>query len=64
MKIRGSYIRELRKKNNLTQKELGRLSDVSESMICKIEAGERSPSLKHLKKIANNLSTTMDDLYG
>ncbi|MFQ6340925.1 helix-turn-helix domain-containing protein [Bacillus sp. AF62] len=33
MKIKGSYIKELRKRNNLTQKELGNLLDISESMI-------------------------------
>ncbi|QWI52538.1 helix-turn-helix domain-containing protein [Bacillus mycoides] len=64
MKIKGSYIRELRKRNNLTQKQLGILSDISESMVCKIESGEKSTSIENLKKIANSLSTTMDDLVG
>ncbi|WP_017154166.1 helix-turn-helix domain-containing protein [Bacillus bingmayongensis] len=64
MKIKGSYIRELRKRNNLTQKQLGKLSDISESMISKIESGGKSTSIENLKKIANSLSTTMDDLVG
>lgn len=64
MKIKGSYIKELRKRNNLTQKELGNLLDISESMVCKIESGERSTSILNLKKIAKSLSTTMDDLVG
>ncbi|EOQ06922.1 MULTISPECIES: helix-turn-helix domain-containing protein [Bacillus cereus group] len=64
MKIKGSYIRELRKQKKLTQKQLGKLSDISESMVCKIESGEKSTSIENLKKIANSLSTTMDDLVG
>ncbi|MEM5662273.1 helix-turn-helix domain-containing protein [Bacillus cereus] len=33
-------------------------------MVCKIESGEKSTSIENLKKIANSLSTTMDDLVG
>lgn len=48
----------------LTQKQLAELSEISESMVSKIELGVKSTRVETLKKIANALSTTMDDLVG
>ncbi|PEP09860.1 helix-turn-helix domain-containing protein [Bacillus wiedmannii] len=64
MKIKGSYIKELRTSKKLTQKQLAELSQISESMVSKIELGVKSTKIETLKKIANALSTTMDDLVG
>ncbi|KAA0789667.1 helix-turn-helix domain-containing protein [Bacillus thuringiensis] len=64
MKIKGSYIKELRTSKKLTQKQLAELSQISESMVSKIELGVKSAKIETLKKIANALSTTMDDLVG
>lgn len=64
MKIKGSYIKELRRSKKLTQKQLAELSQISESMVSKIELGVKSAKIETLKKIANALSTTMDDLVG
>ncbi|WMY18235.1 helix-turn-helix transcriptional regulator (plasmid) [Bacillus tropicus] len=64
MKIKGNYVKELRKSKKLTQKQLAELSQISESMISKIELGVKSTKIETLKKIANALSTTMDDLVG
>ncbi|PGH85794.1 transcriptional regulator [Bacillus thuringiensis] len=64
MKVKGSYIKELRKGKKLTQKQLAELSQISESMVSKIELGVKSTKVETLKKIANALSTTMDDLVG
>lgn len=64
MKIKGSYIKELRTSKKLTQKQLAELSQISESMVSKIELGIKSTKIETLKKIANALSTTMDDLVG
>lgn len=64
MKIKGSYVKELRKSKKLTQKQLAELSQISESMVSKIELGVKSTKIETLKKIANALSTTMDDLVG
>lgn len=64
MKIKGNYIKELRMNKKLTQKQLADLSEISESMVSKIELGIKSTKIETLKKIANALSTTMDDLVG
>ncbi|MDV5069302.1 helix-turn-helix transcriptional regulator [Bacillus sp. W1] len=64
MKVKGSYIKELRINKKLTQKQLAELSEISESMISKVELGVKSTKIETLKKIANALSTTMDDLVG
>ncbi|MCC2347109.1 helix-turn-helix transcriptional regulator [Bacillus pacificus] len=64
MKIKGSYIKELRINKKLTQKQLADLSEISESMVSKIELGIKSTKIETLKKLANALSTTMDDLVG
>ncbi|HHK5554667.1 transcriptional regulator [Bacillus anthracis] len=64
MKIKGSYVKKLRKSKKLTQKQLAELSQISESMVSKIELGVKSTKIETLKKIANALSTTMDDLVG
>ncbi|ETE91640.1 TPA: helix-turn-helix domain-containing protein [Bacillus thuringiensis] len=64
MKIKGNYIKELRTSKKLTQKQLAELSQISESMVSKIELGVKSAKIETLKKIANALSTTMDDLVG
>ncbi|EOO99722.1 XRE family transcriptional regulator [Bacillus cereus] len=64
MKVKGSYIKELRINKKLTQKQLAELSEISESMVSKVELGVKSTKVETLKKIANALSTTMDDLVG
>ncbi|HHT7239761.1 TPA: helix-turn-helix domain-containing protein [Bacillus cereus] len=64
MKVKGSYIKELRINKKLTQKRLAELSEISESMVSKVELGVKSTKVETLKKIANALSTTMDDLVG
>ncbi|WP_433775469.1 helix-turn-helix domain-containing protein [Bacillus wiedmannii] len=64
MRIKGSYIKELRINKKLTQKQLADLSEISESMVSKVELGVKSTKIETLKKIANALSTTMDDLVG
>lgn len=46
-------IREYRKENHLTIKELAALSGMSISYISQIERGETDPSLSSLRKIAN-----------
>lgn len=44
---------DARKERQLTQKELSRLSGITQSDISKIENGTRNPSLALLKRLAN-----------
>ena len=41
-----------RKKANFTQREVGKLSGISESYYSMIESGDRKPTVKTAKKIA------------
>ena len=41
----------LRRRMHLTQRELGRLLDISEQAIQQWERGVRSPNVKHLKRL-------------
>lgn len=50
MKIKGNYIKELRTSKKLTQKQLAELSQISESMVSKIELGVKSAKIETLKK--------------
>lgn len=54
MKI-GSLIRELRKRRNLTQEELGSRIGVSKAYVSKIESGAQVPRLEQIKKFSDAL---------
>lgn len=59
----GNYLKELRDKQDISQRELADKSDVSNTEISRIESGERKkPSPKILKAIAPHLGTTYEDL--
>lgn len=65
MKIKGGdemNLLELRKQNNLTQKELAEKLNVGSNTISQYELGKRLPNAIMLKKIANVLNCTVDDL--
>ena len=56
-------LRELREKKGLSQDRLAKLADVANNTIIKIEQGEnRNPTLETLKKIANALDVSIDEL--
>lgn len=55
-------LRRIRKEKGLTMKELGKLTDVSESMIQMVETGTRSPSFELLLKLGEALDCSVDEL--
>ena len=59
----GSRIRKLRETRNISQEELGNLAGLHRTYIGAIERGERNPSVKSLKKIADALKVSLRDLF-
>ena len=55
-------IRELRKAKGLTQKQLAKLIDVTESQISQIETGKRNPGFETLLKLSEVFECTVDDI--
>ena len=55
-------LRRIRKARGLTMKELGKLSDVSESTIGMVETGKRKPSFELLLKLSEALGCSVNDL--
>jgi transcriptional regulator with XRE-family HTH domain len=60
MKI-SAKLRELRKNNNLTLKELSQKSGISVSFISDIENSRRNPSIETLKVLAKALGVSPDE---
>ena len=58
----GRQIRELRGKAGMTLNELAELIDRSPSQVSAIENGKRNPRLEQLRKIAEALGVTVNDL--
>ena len=57
----GEYVKELRCKRDLSQRELANLSDLSNAEISRLEKGERkNPSIITLMKLANGFG--IDDV--
>lgn len=64
MKLFGDKLRELRKKKQITQKELALILKLSESTIGMYERNERQPDYDTLNRIANYFKVTTDFLLG
>ena len=47
-----TWLKDIRAKKELTQQEVANAANVDVTMICKIELGERRPSVEVAKKIA------------
>lgn len=60
----GDRIKDLRKKQNLTQKQLAIKVHVSPQVISNWERGYSTPDSEDLKKIAESLDTSTDYLLG
>jgi len=58
-------IKKIRKKKGLSQDKLAKLADVTHTTLVKIESGVNdNPTVKTLKKIADALEVTLDELVG
>ena len=58
-------LKKLREENGLSQDRLAKLADVANNTIIKIEQGENiNPTLATLKKIAEALGVSLDELTG
>lgn len=55
-------IRSIRKKQNLSQKELAERVHLSQTVLCRYELGVRTPRLQVAKRIADALGCTVDEL--
>lgn len=59
----GDKIRALRAAKGLSQEKLGELADLNSNYIGQIERGEKSISVYTLKKLANGLSLSLEELF-
>lgn len=57
-------IKAFRKARGLTLKELGRLCDISESSMQRIESGTRKPSFEVLLKLGEAFDRPVSDIIG
>jgi len=56
-------VKRLREAKGLSQEKLARLADVANNTLIKMETGEnKNPTLETLKKVANALEVSVDDL--
>lgn len=56
------YLVELRKKNNLSQKELANLLCVSQQTISFWESGTRTPKLRHAMLLCDNFNVSIEEI--
>ena len=64
MKIFCERLKELRKGNNLSQKELAAVLNTNNSSICDWECGRSQPDMETIVKIATFFHVTSDYLLG
>lgn len=57
-----SNVRFLRKKNNMSAKELAELLDMTRTSITNFEGGQRNVSIEVLDKLHNIFNISIDDL--
>ncbi len=60
--IIGYTIREWREEQEISQTELARLADMSQAQLCRVEAGERSLTLRQAVSICDALDIPIEDL--
>lgn len=63
-KLIGERVRALRRANNLTQKQVAQVLNISYSAIGKIELGHNSLDMEKASKLARLFKVTVDELIG
>jgi transcriptional regulator with XRE-family HTH domain len=62
LKSLGAYIKAQRLQNQLTQRQLARLSDLSDTYMSQLERGLHEPSMRVLRALATSLGVRPDQL--
>ena len=64
MEIIANRIKEIRKENNLTQAELGKILSVSQDNVSLWETGKSLPSVTHVVSISKAFNVSADFILG
>ncbi|VED60420.1 helix-turn-helix domain-containing protein [Staphylococcus simulans] len=59
----GQNIKQIRKRMNMSQKELATKMEISQSYLSDIENGRKNLSIKTVKKLADSLGLSVTDLF-
>lgn len=59
----GQNIKHIRKRMNMSQSELATKMEISRSYLSDIENGNKNPSIKTVKKLADSLGLSVTDLF-
>lgn len=62
-KLLGQRIKELRKRNNLTQAKLAEIIGMETTNLCKLENGGQIPKEENIEKLAKALKVNIKDLF-
>lgn len=59
----GQNLKHIRKRMNMTQEELATKMKISQSYLSDIENGRKNLSIKTVKKLADSLGLSVNDLF-
>ena len=59
----GQNLKRIRKRMNMTQKQLADEIEISQSYLSDIENGRKNLSIKTVKKLADSLGLSVNDLF-
>ena len=62
-KIFGERVREIRKKQNLSQEKFALKIGMDRTYLASVENGKRNISLENIKKIANGFEITLEEFF-
>lgn len=63
LKQMGKRIRQMRKEKGMKQAELGYACDIEKQSMYRIEAGRTNPTIITLKRIAEQLGISLNELF-